>query len=62
MTITGDQVKVVEETETYVSLLSQGDEAVVHGLIQGTLGNYPLKAQITASRFEGMQNWITNCH
>eukprot|EP00804_Cyclotella_cryptica_P002792 CCRYP_009333-RA/>CCRYP_009333-RA protein AED:0.44 eAED:0.47 QI:0/0/0/1/0/0/2/0/214 len=59
MNFTGNQVKVVGDTEAYFPLLSGGDEAVVRGLIQGALGNDHLKAEITASTFQDVQNWVT---
>ncbi|KAL7489133.1 hypothetical protein ACHAW6_014760 [Cyclotella cf. meneghiniana] len=53
-----DKVRVVGTTNTYFSLMAGGYEVVVRGLVQGTLNDNPLKAEITASTLENVQNWV----
>jgi len=54
-----DKIRVVGTTNTYFPLMAGGYEVVVRGLVQGTLNENPLKAEITASTLENVQNWVT---
>jgi hypothetical protein len=55
----GDGVKVVGQTESSFPLLASGYETVVRGLVdESTFDETPLKAVVSASTFEDIQNWV----